>query len=596
MGLNLIFMKYLLFGLALLFSVDFFAQEIELSNKEYEELQDKLRIKTATNIDSAFLVAERIGYSNNTIHKAFSKGAKSYLYQIKGDSTKSINNFNKAIVLINAVPNSGIKTKTKAYILNYGGICDIQRGNLNAALLKLLEGEKLSKEANDIVQAVKFNTNIALINGQINNYKTAIAKAKYSDYLVEENKKLYTSDQYKLNKSNIYLSLGTYYEGSYKKDFEANKAHLDSATYYYNKTILYSKNIITNKIKAQNNLANVYYHEENFKEAEKNYQNVVTEAFENNFMYDYAIGLYNLGNFYYWDKKYNKALTYFKKYDSIHEIQPVDTNNFINSNYYQSKIYESLDDYENTLKHASIYLANFEAYEFKINDEAEKVNTLQNNLLLKKDILAIQKKYNKKVVYKKIYFALLGTVLLVLVLLLLRNKRDKKKNNEKFSSIINNYKNQLKQKEEQIKNVSQEMNELKQEEVHSSNPTLNIDEEKEKEILESLKHIENKLIFLNKDFTLQFVAKKIKTNTTYLSFIVNKNFGKSFSEYANELKINYVVNEMITNARYRRYSTQAIAESVGYKNATSFTRSFSKKTGLSPVQFAKKLDDENINS
>ena len=323
---------------------------------------------------------------------------------------------------------------------------------------------------------------------------------------------------------------------------------------------------------------------------------MVTEAFENNFMYDYAIGLYNLGNFYYWDKKYNKALTYFKKYDSIHEIQPVDTNNFINSNYYQSKIYESLDDYENTLKHASIYLANFEAYEFKINDEAEKVNTLQNNLLLKKDILAIQKKYNKKVVYKKIYFALLGTVLLVLVLLLLRNKRDKKKNNEKFSSIINNYKNQLKQKEEQIKNVSQEMNELKQEEVHSSNPTLNIDEEKEKEILQNLKHIENKLIFLNKDFTLQFVAKKIKTNTTYLSYIVNKNFGKSFSEYANELKINYVVNEMITNARYRRYSTQAIAESVGYKNATSFTRSFSKKTGLSPVQFAKKLDDENINS
>ena len=76
---------------------------------------------------------------------------------------------------------------------------------------------------------------------------------------------------------------------------------------------------------------------------------------------------------------------------------------------------------------------------------------------------------------------------------------------------------------------------------------------------------------------------------------MNKNFGKSFSEYANELKINYVVNEMISNARYRRYSTQAIAESVGYKNATSFTRSFSKKAGLSPVQFAKKLDDENIN-
>ena len=36
--------------------------------------------------------------------------------------------------------------------------------------------------------------------------------------------------------------------------------------------------------------------------------------------------------------------------------------------------------------------------------------------------------------------------------------------------------------------------------------------EKENEILESLQQIEDKLIFLNKDFTLQFVAKKIKTN------------------------------------------------------------------------------------
>ena len=47
--------------------------------------------------------------------------------------------------------------------------------------------------------------------------------------------------------------------------------------------------------------------------------------------------------------------------------------------------------------------------------------------------------------------------------------------------------------------------------------------------------IEDKLVFLNQDYTQQFVAKKIKTNTAYLSFVVNKRFGKTFSEYANEL-------------------------------------------------------------
>ena len=101
--------------------------------------------------------------------------------------------------------------------------------------------------------------------------------------------------------------------------------------------------------------------------------------------------------------------------------------------------------------------------------------------------------------------------------------------------------------------------------------------------------LEDKLEYLKEDYTQQYVAKKIKTNTTYLSYIINKNFEKSFSEYANELKINYVINEMIANPLYRKYSTQAIAESVGYKNASSFTKSFSKRTGVTPVQFAKNI-------
>jgi YesN/AraC family two-component response regulator len=88
------------------------------------------------------------------------------------------------------------------------------------------------------------------------------------------------------------------------------------------------------------------------------------------------------------------------------------------------------------------------------------------------------------------------------------------------------------------------------------------------------------------------VAKKIKTNTAYLSYVVNKRLGKSFSEYANELKLNYVINQLITNPTYRKYSTQAIAESAGFKKANSFTISFKKRTGLTPVQFAEKIESE----
>ena len=125
--------------------------------------------------------------------------------------------------------------------------------------------------------------------------------------------------------------------------------------------------------------------------------------------------------------------------------------------------------------------------------------------------------------------------------------------------------------------------------MKKENANLSIDEAKENKIVEKLLILEEKLEYLNADFTLSYAAKKIKTNTTYLSYVVNKRFGKSFSEYSNELKINYVINQMITNHLYRKYSTQAIAESVGFKNAVSFAKSFRKRTGVSPAQFANNI-------
>jgi YesN/AraC family two-component response regulator len=118
--------------------------------------------------------------------------------------------------------------------------------------------------------------------------------------------------------------------------------------------------------------------------------------------------------------------------------------------------------------------------------------------------------------------------------------------------------------------------------------------EKEKEILGKLSILEKKQDYIKPDFTQQYVAKKIKTNTAYLSNVVNRHYNKSFSEYLNELRINYVINEMVSNPTYRKYSTQAIAESVGYKNAVSFTKSFNKKTGVTPHQFIKNIEESVV--
>ena len=110
------------------------------------------------------------------------------------------------------------------------------------------------------------------------------------------------------------------------------------------------------------------------------------------------------------------------------------------------------------------------------------------------------------------------------------------------------------------------------------------------EILDKLIKLEEKKYFLKQECTLHSVAKKLKTNTAYLSKIVNNELGKSFSTYINELRINYIVIELKNNAKLRSYSVNAIAEEVGYKRPESFTKYFKDATGITPAVYIRKIN------
>lgn len=579
-------MKYYIY--LFLFIISSASAQQKISDIEFQKLQDKVRLLSLPKTDSAFIVANSIEKSNNYIHKAFAKGAKGYLYQLKYDSINSKKCYKESFLLINKAPKSTERTKNIAYLYNYGGLSDWLRGKNDEALIKYLKGETYSKEVNDIVQMIKFNSNIALINGEIGNFQIAIDKTLHCDFLIEKNKALLNVDQYYLNKSTNYLNIGKYYETKFENEDKKNIKLLDSAYYFYKKAISYSSDNAKNRLRAQLNIANVLSNKNKIDEAEKAYQNIISETKESNSTYENGLANYNLGYLYYNQKKFTKALVYFEKTDSIFHLTNSNIDDFIYSNYYQSKIYESLSDSENSLKHANIYLEYFAKNEEKMINQAQKINQAQNSNTLKNEMEEMKQKYTFTVLSKKITFYLLGFVSIALLFIYFKNRNTNKKSELKYKEIIENYKVQLQesttQKSEKIATDSEKESKLS---------NLNLDEEKENLIYEKLIKLEEQQVYLNQDFTLQFVAKKIKTNTTYLSYIVNKRFGKTFSEYANELKINYVINEMITNKSYRKYSTQAIAESVGYKNATSFTKLFNKKTGLSPVKFAEKLNADN---
>lgn len=571
-------------------SLSFSQKKTNLTDQQYLELQDKTRLFINSNLDSAFVFANQIQQSDNYIHKVFALGAKSYLYQIERDSVKSKHYYAMAYKLLEKVPSGAEKLKNEAYLLNFGGLSEWKRFNYSKALDCFLEGKKQSKKTGDLIQAVKFNNNIALINSEVGNFKLAIKTSKEMDALTNEIEYLYTDEQFIRSKSNINLNLGTFYEKYYVAD-RTKKYLLDSAEYYYKKALNYSKDITMNKINAKINMGNIYYEKKNLPKAKSIYQEVLfLTKQEPNLIKEYFTVLYDLGSLCFEQKKYDESLVYFQKVDSIYKINKIEKLLFANSNYYQAKIYNIYGDAEKAIAFSKAYVENYEENEHKLNNETFEVNLKLNHQDVKKEMIDIQKKYKNEILLRYLGIGLL--ILLFVLLFFIKNKRDKNKINERVNAIVETYKQQQLNSHIVVENshdISKEKEDKNEGQVKREGISISIDEEKENEILEKLAALENKLYYLKPDFTQQTVAKKIKTNTTYLSYVVNKKFNKTFSEYSNELKINFAINEIINNTKYREYSTQAIAESVGFKNAGSFANSFRKKTGVTPYQFINEI-------
>lgn len=571
-------------------NIGFSQQNRELTEQEYLLLQDKIRLNLNANRDSATIYANEMAKSHNNKHLAFANVAIAYLLQLKDDTAKSKEKYKQAFEYLNKMPESKDKTQLTAYLYNYGGMIEGARENYSKALENYQTGMKISTEVGDIIQIAKFKSNIAIINEAIGNYQLAIKNLKQLNIFLDNNENYYTKEQFNTIKSSNNLTLAASYEGWYMKN-QSSMYLLDSAAYFYKKTVSYSQNLPINNVKAKISLGNVYSIKKDYQNAEKTYYNIVFYAKQNNLIREYKIANYNLGNLYYETKKYDKALVFFKKVDSVSEIDNQKDESFLKSNYYQAKIYNIYNEPQEAFKHSKIYLDNYEKSEAKLNNEALEVNYKLGTGNLSDEMVVIQEKYEKDVLLNKALKVFYVLLVVGIVFLLIKNIIDKNKAHKKMNALIEEFKANLEKKSHAEAEIAETgiVAELEEVNVKKESITLSIDEAKENKIVEKLLALESKHEYLNSDFTLQHVAKKIKTNTTYLSYVVNKRFGKSFGEYSNELKINYVINEMITNHMYRKYSTQAIAESVGFKNAVSFAKSFRKRTGVSPAQFANNI-------
>lgn len=563
-----------------------YSQNKSLKKNDYLNLQDKARSYLYIDIDSSFYFATEIEKSSSPIHQSFANGIKGYIFQLKNDTLNSKKHLSIAYDLINTVPDSKEKSLTTSYLLNYDGLIEWKKNNLTSALKKYQEGKKISESINDIVQTVKFNANIGLVNKTIKNYDIAISTFKKSLQLVNQNFELFPKEEINSMISNIHLNISNCYERKFQENKDEKK--IDLALYHTQKALQYTRNNGLLKVRSLTSLGNIYFLKDDYINSKKAYQSALIIAKEIGMLADYNTLLCNLGHINYYYKKEKEALIYFTKVDSLYQAEDSNlTEEYVLSNYYLAKIYNILGKKEEASKYSKKYLDNYESMAVKEIKETLDINNTLNNQKLQQEMIEINNQYQREKIIKII--ALIISFIMLLVLILYFKKQDNlriqnaKQSAEKF---------QLEAEKTKSKNIAllNEIEDFKKQQKPKN--TVVIDSEKENQIVAKLLTLEKKEVFLNPDFTQQFVAKKIKTNTAYISHVVNKRFGKTFSEYANDLKINYAIHQIETNPVYRKYSTQAIAESVGFKSAISFRKSFTKKTGFSPTQFLKNIENK----
>lgn len=94
-------------------------------------------------------------------------------------------------------------------------------------------------------------------------------------------------------------------------------------------------------------------------------------------------------------------------------------------------------------------------------------------------------------------------------------------------------------------------------------------------------------VYEEPELTLTELAKRLSTNSSVLSKVVNKGFGQSFNDFINQYRVN-AVTEKLRNGEQGRQTLLGIAFDCGFNSKATFNRAFKKATGISPKDWIQK--------
>ncbi|WP_142716368.1 helix-turn-helix domain-containing protein [Chryseobacterium rhizoplanae] len=448
--------------------------------------------------------------------------------------------------------------------------------NLKAALDSYILGLKYAKEQNDERQIAYADINIAYINSYIG--KNAEAAKIFRRYLYNRND---ITDDYQHNQMRIAL-ISCY--------LDINK--LDSAN------ILIREGQISASISKNNYDINLYsFLSAKYDLKQRKYKTAITKLSK---VYDDIVrinpnnannALYNLGKAYDGLKNKEKVVETYTKLDSNVQKTNITFPELREVYTYLIDYYKEKNDKEKQL----YYIDRFLKVDKKLDEQFQYLSTElpkkydTPNLLQEKEEIINDLKNKKIILYASIVFLLL--ILLLVVYLYYKAKKTAKEHRKIAQELIHSIE---KRNSESTIDIKKEIPELYQIPEHAETEniiTKTVPEEVTLFILNELETFENKQLFLKNGITLVNLAKNIKTNTSYLSETINNHKGKNFTSYLNDLRIDYVLERLVKDKKFRSYKLPAIAEEIGYNNVQAFAVAFKKKTGTTPSIYIKEIEN-----
>lgn len=324
------------------------------------------------------------------------------------------------------------------------------------------------------------------------------------------------------------------------------------------------------------------YFKKNYTKAVHNIQQALPAIIKNNDFANEAVGYFYIGKCYWDQKQQEKALPYFKKVDRTfaekNYIRPDLRENYeLLVGYYKEKgdVKNQLYYINRLMKADSVLNANFKYMSGKIHKEYDTKALRQAKQEIEKQLAGKEK------TTLLLYFSLAVFFFLTLYFFY-RYYSNQKLYRQKFEELMDA------KKEEPQDPIS-----IHKEDTEKKG--LDINPDVVTAILKELEKFESRKKFLEKDLTLVNLASAFNTNSNYLSKVINHYRNKNYNNYLNDLRIDYIVDLLKSQSKYRNYTIKALADESGFSTPQHFSKAFFASTGIYPSYFLNELNKERDN-